>query len=107
MALRLKAARPNTLKEFEEYYPEVFHRYVGLRDACDGFGPLDTKTQELIKIGIEVARKGHGGLIAHIDRAREAGATTKEIYHAMVLALPLVGLPDLLDAFRAAQERLE
>lgn len=99
-------ARPKTLREFEHRFPEIWTRYVRLRDACDHAGPLDVKTRELIKVGIAVARKRHGGLIAHIDRAKAAGASSQEIAQAILLALPLVGLPDVLDAFVAARARL-
>jgi len=98
--------RPKTLQDFERRFPDVFRRYLALRDACDRFGPLDAKTRELIKIGIEAARKRRGGLIAHIERAKAAGATPKEISHAILLTLPLIGLPDVLDAFVAAKKRL-
>ncbi|MBI3324756.1 MAG: carboxymuconolactone decarboxylase family protein [Candidatus Omnitrophica bacterium] len=88
--------RPKTLERFEARFPEVFRRYAALRDACDQAGPLPPKIRELIKIAVELARKRHGGLIAHIDRARRAGATPEEIAHTMLLALPLVGFPDVL-----------
>ena len=101
-----RAKRPKTLQDFERRFPTAFHRYTALRDACDRIGPLDAKTRELIKIGIAVARKRHGGLIAHIDRAKAAGARGEEIAHAILLALPLIGLPDVLDAFVAAKKRL-
>ncbi len=98
--------RPKTLQDFATKFPTVWKRYQTLRDACDRFGPLDAKTRELIKIGLHVARKRHGGLIAHIDRAKAAGASSKDITQAILLALPLIGLPDVLDAFVAAKTRL-
>ena len=101
-----RRTRPKTLRDFERRFPEIWKRYVRLRDACDRVGPLDVKTRELIKVGIAVARKRHGGLIAHIDRAKTAGASSQEIAQAILLALPLVGLPDVLDAFVAARTRL-
>jgi alkylhydroperoxidase/carboxymuconolactone decarboxylase family protein YurZ len=55
---------------------------------------------------MEVARKRHGGLVAHIVRAQRAGASKAEIYHTLLLATPLIGIPDVLDAFRIAEERL-
>ena len=97
---------PRTLQAFERKFPEIWKRYHALRDGCDRFGPLPPKTRELIKICIEVARKRHGGLVAHITRAKRAGASSKEIYHAMILAAPLVGIPDILDAFVVAQKRV-
>ena len=101
-----RARIPKTLQEFEAKFPDVWTQYGTLREACDRAGPLPPKTRELIKIGIEVARKRHGGLVAHTTRAKRAGATPKEIYHAILLATPLVGMPDLLDAFVIAQKQL-
>ncbi len=102
-----KAPRlPRTLRLFERRYPAVWQRYHALRDACDAAGPLPPKTRELIKIGIEAAKKRHGGLAAHIVRARRAGATNAEIYQTLVLAAPLIGLPDVLDAFLVAEKHV-
>ena len=97
---------PETLRSFESHFPHIWTQYCALRDACDHAGPLTPKTRELIKIGIEVAKKRHGGLVAHITRARKAGATPTEIYQAILLAAPLAGLPDVLDAFLVAKQRL-
>jgi AhpD family alkylhydroperoxidase len=97
---------PATLRSFESRFPEIWAQYCALRDACDRVGPLAPKTRELVKIGIEVARKRHGGLVAHITRARRAGASKAEIYEAILLAVPLVGMPDVLDAFLVAKKEL-
>lgn len=98
--------KPKTLRDFESHFPKIWKNYLGLRKSCDEFGPLSKKEQELIKIAIEVSQRRHGGLIAHIDRAKEAGATREEIYHAMLLALPLIGMPDMLDAFKNTRRQL-
>lgn len=98
--------RPKTLRSFEARFPEVWTAYQALQRACDRSGPLSPKTRELIKIGVEVSRKRHGGLIAHLVRAARAGASKTEIYQAILVAAPLIGLPDVLDAFLAAKKRL-
>ncbi len=98
--------RPATLRLFESQFPQAWSQYHALVETCDRSGPLTPKTRELINIGIAVARKRHGGLVAHITRAKRAGASVAEIYHAIVLAIPLVGLPDALDAFRIAKQHL-
>lgn len=97
---------PQTLASFSAKYPRAWTRYRALREACDRSGPLTPRTRELIKIGIEVAVRRHGGLVAHLHRAQAAGASSAEIYHAIVLAMPLVGLPNVLDAFVTAQNTL-
>ena len=98
--------QPPTLRAFEAKFPRILAEYRALRDACDRSGPLTPKVRELIKIGIEIAKKRHGGLAAHISRAQKAGATKTEIYQAVLLAAPLIGLPDVLDAFLVAKKRL-
>ncbi len=89
---------PATLANFQKRFPAVWEAYAALRDACDGEGPLDPKTAELIKIAVEVARGASGGLIAHATRARRAGATDEEILHAVAITAPLVGFPAALAA---------
>ena len=101
-----RSRTPRILRDFQAKFPAVWKQYGALRDACDRSGPLPPKTRELIKIGIEVARKRHGGLVAHITRAKRAGASANEIHHAILLAAPLVGMPDPLDAFVIAQKQL-
>ena len=101
-----KTPPPRNYSDFKAKFPAVVEAYEQLGKACHWNGPLSPKERELIKIGIEVARKRHGGLVAHITRARRAGASAQEIYHAILLAAPLVGMPDLLDAFLIAQRRL-
>lgn len=99
--------KPKTLTDFEKRFPKVWKAYLNLREACDAEGPLDKKTCELVKIAVETARVRHGGLVAHILRARKAGASEGEIFQAILLATPLIGLPDVLDGFRTAQEVLK
>lgn len=101
-----KVAKPEALVDFEKSFPEVWKAYHWLRDACDHEGPLDLRTRELIKIGIETACQRRGGLNAHIHRARKAGATKEEVLQAILLATPLVGMPAVLDAFLVAKKAL-
>lgn len=101
-----KAAKPKTLADFEKQFPQIWKAYGWLRDTCDHEGPLDGKTRELIKIGIETALLRKGGLVAHIRRAEKAGATKGEIFQAILVAAPLVGMPAVLDAYLVAKENL-
>ena len=101
-----KTGKPETLSDFEKHFPEIWKAYGWLRDACDHEGPLDEKTRELVKIGMETAGGRKGGLAAHIHRARRAGAAKGEILQAILLATPLVGMPAVLDAFVVARKYL-
>ena len=90
--------------DFQTQFPGIWAAYTQLTTACDQGGPLDRKTTELIRIGISVAMEHEGGLIAHISQARKAGASDKEINHAVVLATGLAGFPATLKAFKAAKK---
>lgn len=97
---------PRTLEHFKEEFPKTWTAYEHLRNACDTEGPLDRKVVELIKIGISTALEHEGGLIAHISQARKAGATEKEIEHAILVATGLAGFPAVLQASELAREYL-
>jgi 4-carboxymuconolactone decarboxylase len=92
------------VNDFQTEFPDIWAAYAQLRTACDQGGPLDCKTAELIRIGICVAMEHEGGLVAHISQARKAGASDQEIYHAILLATGLAGLPATLKAFGAAKK---
>ena len=104
---KTESKKPKTLKDFESDFPEVWKAYTYLRDSCDHQNGLDPKTRELIKIAVETAFRRHGGLIAHMHRAQKTGATKQEIDHAILVTLPLIGMPSVLDAFMIAQDALE
>ncbi|MFQ5882512.1 MAG: carboxymuconolactone decarboxylase family protein [Candidatus Methylomirabilales bacterium] len=99
--------QPPLLRDFQQKFPLVWEAYVKLREACDQQGPLDARERELIKVGISAALRREGGLIAHIDRARDAGASPEQIYQAVLLATGLTGLPTTLAAFGIARDHLE
>lgn len=99
--------QPQVLRDFQQRFPQVWQAYVKLRDACDDQGPLTARERELIKVGISAALRREGGLIAHIDRARDVGASPEEIYQAILVATGLVGFPSTLAAFGIARDRLE
>ncbi len=101
-----KKQQPRLIKDFQQKFPQVWEAYVHLRDACDREGPLSDREVELIKVGISAALRREGGLIAHIDRARDEGASPEQIYHAILVATTLIGFPNTLAAFGIARDRL-
>lgn len=98
---------PATLDTFKKDFPQAWGAYEQLRNACDQAGPLDSKTVELIKIGISAALEHGGGLIAHVSQAKKAGAKPAEIYHAILLVTGLAGFPAALAAVGAAKKYLK
>ena len=70
-------------------------------------GPLDEKTQNLVKLGIAVGSNSKGGVKSHTRKAIETGATKEEINHAILLALSTIGFPSMIAAVSWAGEVLE
>ena len=98
---------PEKLDNFKARFPKSWKAYVQLRDACDTEGPLDRRTVELIKIGISTVLLHEGGLVAHVSQARKAGATDKEVHHAILVATGLAGFPAVLAAIATVQDYLK
>ena len=61
-------------------------------------GPLDDKTRALIKLGISAGARLEGALHSHARKALEAGVTKDEMRHAIILAIPTIGLPSTMAA---------
>ena len=98
---------PDTLDNFKREFPDAWAAYLQLKQACDKDGPLDSKVVELVKVGISTALEREGGLVAHISQAKKAGADNHEIYHAILIAMGLVGFPAVLAAFSTATKYLK
>ncbi|MBE9542766.1 MAG: carboxymuconolactone decarboxylase family protein, partial [Proteobacteria bacterium] len=70
-------------------------------------GPLDRKTQNLVKLGIAVGNNSRGAVMSHTRKAVESGATKEEIIHAILMALSTIGFPNMVAAFGWAGEVFE
>ncbi len=98
---------PQTLSRFKKQFPDIWKAYENLRDSCSQTGPLDRKTVELIKVGISAALEREGGLIAHVARAKRAGAKPAEIYQAILQGIGLTGFPAFLASFKVVQKQMK
>ena len=91
-------AVPKRFKQFTEDYPEVAAAYEALGSSVHSAGPLDNKTRALIKLGISTGARLEGAVHSHARKALEAGATREEMKHAVLLAMPTIGLPSTMAA---------
>ena len=72
--------------QFKADYPEVYEKNEALGEYIHQHGgPLDDKTRWLIKLGISAATHRENAVGTHVAKAREAGASEKEILHALFL----------------------
>lgn len=74
-------------------YPSVWSAYEQLGEAVAETGPLDAKTRRLVKLALAVGCGSEGAVHSHVRRAVSEGATSAELRHVMLLAIPSLGLP--------------
>ena len=100
-------AMPKRFKKFKEDFPEVASAYESLGNAVHSAGPLDEKTRALIKLGISAGARLEGGFHSHVRKAIDAGITKEEMVHAVLLALPTIGLPSMMAAMTWIDDVIE
>ena len=81
--------------------PEVYKGYAALSTAAMAPGVLDSKTKELIALGISVALRCDGCIASHAKGAAKAGASREEAAEAIGVALTLNGGPGTVYGPRA------
>lgn len=101
------AGVPKRYQKFTEDYPRVAEAYEKLGEAVHEAGPLDAKTRALIKLSISVGARLEGAVHSHTRKALKAGLTHEEIRHAVMLALPTLGLPGTMAAMSWVDDVLE
>jgi 4-carboxymuconolactone decarboxylase len=96
---------PSTYKEFVSKYPELGKAHEDIARAVAGYGPLDPKTMELIKIGLSVGAGLETATRSHVRRAMQHGATEQEVEQAILLSYNTVGWPRMVAAWNWAREQ--
>ena len=103
----VKKDLPKTFKEFVGKFPEIGKAHEMIAKAVDGYGPLDRKTCELVKIGLSVGGGMESATKSHVRRALEHGATEAEIEQAVLLAYNTCGFPRTVMAWQWARQQIE
>ncbi len=98
---------PQTFEAFTDRFPglDQAHRQAGA--ALDEAGPLDARTRALIKIGVCVGAGLESALKSQVRRGLEAGLSSEEIEHALVLGMNSVGFPKTVAAWQWARKVLK
>ena len=89
---------PKLYEKFSNQFPELFEQYNQLGAACRKAGPLDEKSQNLVKLGISLGTNSRGGVMSSTRKAIESGASPEEILHAVVLGMTTTGFPNMIAA---------
>jgi len=95
---------PKYFKELQKRYPAVTGCFDELERICAKAGPLDKKTQHLIKLGIAIGISSEGDVQNITAQALKNGATPDEIRHAVLLSVTTAGFPAMIVAMQSAEE---
>ena len=101
------AKLPKRFTDFVATYPAVGAAYGELGKAVSGAGPLDAKTQCLIKVGLSIASGHEGGTHSNTRKALEAGATPDEVRHAAMVGLTTIGFPAMMRGLAWVEDVLQ
>jgi 4-carboxymuconolactone decarboxylase len=93
----------NLISEAPTIADAFFNMTAAIREHC----PLTARERELILLGILTANKAPRGIVTHVERALESGATKEEIVSAIILAIPLSGIATVNSALDVALETIE
>ena len=88
-------------------YPDVIDAVPNLGSTLRSAGPLDKKSSHLIQLAAAAAVQSEGSVHSHTRRAKEAGATSEEIYHAVLLLISTIGFPKAMAAISWCRDILE
>ena len=97
---------PKAYSDFMDRYQTIYEAYDQLGAAVHGYGPLDEKTRELVKLGIAIGTGSEGAVHSHTRKARTAGASDEEIRHSVLLAIPTIGFPNTMAALTWVEDIL-
>jgi alkylhydroperoxidase/carboxymuconolactone decarboxylase family protein YurZ len=83
---------PAAHRQFVARFPKLGKAW-DLVNEEGGAGPLDEKTQRLLKLAVAVGAMREGAVHSGVRKARDAGASLAEIEQVVALAASTIGLP--------------
>ena len=101
------SSRPKQYQIIKEKFGKFHEAVENLGKTLKEAGPIDTKTAELIQLAAAASIRSEGSVHSHARRAKEAGATQDEIYHAILLLTSTIGFPTVSAALSWAVEVIE
>ena len=87
---------PDVYLGFREDYPAVAAALDGLGEAVDGAGPLDERSNRLVKLGLAVGALAEGAVKSNARKALAAGASADEVRQVAILAITTCGFPSAI-----------
>ena len=94
---------PSAYSEFIARYPKLGEAWDLLAEGGQA-GPLDERTQRLVKLAIAIGAQKEGATHASVRKARALGITDDELDQVVALSAGTLGLPSAVAAFTWVHE---
>jgi alkylhydroperoxidase/carboxymuconolactone decarboxylase family protein YurZ len=98
---------PSVVDAFAREHPAIWEAYNQVGDAVGRAGPLDAKTQRLVKLAIAVGAGLQGAVHSHARRGLKSGCTPDELAHVAFLGITTVGWPSAFAAYCWIQDTVK
>lgn len=98
---------PGIYMRFRSDYQQVSEALDALGEAVDTAGPLDERTERLVKLGLAIGAVADGSVRSNARKALAAGVTPEEIRHVALMAITTCGFPTAIAGLGWVDEVLE
>lgn len=82
---------PSVVQELAARYPDVWEAYGRLGNAVSSAGPLDRKTERLVKLALAIGAGREGAVHSHARRALKSGWTADELRQVALMGITTLG----------------
>jgi alkylhydroperoxidase/carboxymuconolactone decarboxylase family protein YurZ len=89
---------PESFQGLGQRHRTLLDAVESLGQAAKQSGPIDEKTAQLIQLAAAAGIRSEGAVHSHVRRALQAGSSTEEIEHAIVLLTSTIGFPSVAAA---------
>lgn len=96
---------PKAYDRFGSQFPKLREAW-DLASEAGREGPLDEKTQRLVKLAIAIGGLREGAVHSAVRKARASGASPEEIGQVVALAASNLGFPSTVAAFTWVEDEL-
>jgi len=97
---------PATHQAFVRRFPRIGQAW-DLVNEEGAAGPLDARTQRLLKLAIAVGARREGAVHSGVRKARDAGASAAEIEQVVALAASTIGFPSAVAVWSWVRDVLD
>ncbi len=103
--MRTQSKAPAAHQAFVSRFPGLGRAWE-LANEEGGLGPLDRRTQRLVKLAIAVGAMREGAVHSGVRKARDAGVTREAMEQVLALAATTIGLPSAVAVWSWLRDEL-